>query len=109
MGGCAAASLPLLLAACAVEQSPTYAGYRPPSILTPGGLPLSTAVPPGHGVAILAPLSGPNAERGDALVKAAQLARRRRPARRRSMCATPAARRRARPLRRRRRWRPAPG
>ncbi len=36
VGGCAAAALPLLLAACAVEQSPTYAGYRPPSILTPG-------------------------------------------------------------------------
>ena len=74
LGGGAAAALPLLLSACVVEQSPTYSGYRPPSILTPGGAPLSTAVPAGHGVAILAPLTGPNAERGDALVKAAQLA-----------------------------------
>jgi hypothetical protein len=38
------------------------------------GGPLSTAVPAGRGVAILAPLSGPNAERGQALVRAAQVA-----------------------------------
>ena len=36
--------------------------------------PLSTAVPAGRGVALLAPLSGPNAERGQALVSAAQVA-----------------------------------
>jgi hypothetical protein len=36
--------------------------------------PLSTAVPAGRAVAILAPLNGPNAARGQALVQAAQLA-----------------------------------
>ena len=35
---------------------------------------LSTATPAGQGVAILAPLSGPNAERGQALVHAAEVA-----------------------------------
>ncbi len=36
--------------------------------------PLSTDVPRGRGVALLAPLSGPNAERGQALVAAARVA-----------------------------------
>ncbi|MCW3474736.1 hypothetical protein OL599_09080, partial [Rhodovastum sp. RN2-1] len=44
-----------------------------PTRLSLGGQP-STAVPAGRGVAILAPLSGPNAERGQALVRAAKLA-----------------------------------
>ncbi len=46
-------------------------GGRPTML---GGGTLSTAAPSGKRVAILAPLSGPNAERGNALVKAAQLA-----------------------------------
>jgi ABC-type branched-subunit amino acid transport system substrate-binding protein len=79
--------VPLLLAACVMEPPPTYSSYRPPSMLIPGGSalpsggmpgggtpPLSTAVPAGHGVGLLVPLTGPNAERGDALVKAADLA-----------------------------------
>lgn len=58
-----------LLAGCTSYQGgPGYAGPPP---LTPGfaGAPSS-----GRAVAILAPLTGPNAERGDALVKAARLA-----------------------------------
>ncbi len=55
-------------------QPSTYAGYGQPSIPGQAGAPLSTAVPAGRGIAMLAPLTGPNAERGDALVKAAQLA-----------------------------------
>ncbi len=61
------------LGGCASEQ-PTYAGQRPPSILVPGGVPLPVPGLPGRPVAILAPLSGGNAERGAALVRAAQLA-----------------------------------
>jgi ABC-type branched-subunit amino acid transport system substrate-binding protein len=38
------------------------------------GGPLPTAAPPGRGVALLAPLTGPNAERGAALANAAKLA-----------------------------------
>jgi branched-chain amino acid transport system substrate-binding protein len=70
-----------LLAGCVYEAEPNYSGQRPPSILYPGGaqlpgqapLPAATA-PQAPSIAILAPLSGPNAERGDSLVKAAQLA-----------------------------------
>ncbi len=69
-----------LLSGCIEEVAPTYAGGRPPSILYPGGTPPTAeapfppAGPPTAEIAILAPLTGPNAERGDALVKAAQLA-----------------------------------
>jgi branched-chain amino acid transport system substrate-binding protein len=65
----------LALAGCA--NSPlTRGGYPAGSVLggTVPGPALSTARPPGRGVAILAPLTGANAERGQALVRAAQLA-----------------------------------
>lgn len=71
---------PLWLAGC-TPQNGTYAGPVPPSI--PQSVP-GEALPPLSGpavpaqaerpVAILAPLSGPNAERGSALVNAAALA-----------------------------------
>jgi branched-chain amino acid transport system substrate-binding protein len=62
----------LALAGCGGAQP---GGTRlAPSALAPQGTGLSTTAPAGRGVAILAPLSGPNAERGQALVKAAQLA-----------------------------------
>ena len=57
----------LALAACGVSPEPTP--MRPTATQRP-----STAVPAGRGVALLAPLSGPNAERGRALANAAQLA-----------------------------------
>ncbi len=60
------------------------AGYVPPAAVLPPGqfaqpglgatVPLSPVAPAGGHVAILAPLTGPNAERGQALVQAAQLA-----------------------------------
>ncbi len=78
-----ALAAPLCLAGCASEE-PTYAGPRPPSILLPGGAPLPPLVQgpapapgplaPARPIAILAPLSGPNAERGTALVNGAELA-----------------------------------
>ncbi len=40
----------------------------------PGAAPLSIVAPPGRGVALLVPLTGPNAERGAALANAARLA-----------------------------------
>ena len=50
-------------------------GAAPPVAVRPVASPAaSTAAPAGRGVAILAPLTGPNAERGAALVRAAQLA-----------------------------------
>ena len=85
--------LALGLAACAQQTPGTYSGFRPPSslnqgkfapMIVPGG-PATSYAPltagggsggsnGGQRVAILAPLSGPNAERGQALVNAAQLA-----------------------------------
>ncbi len=56
------------LQACVVAPGPTGPGPR-----AGAGLPGAPA-PAGRGVAILAPLTGPNAERGAALVRAAQLA-----------------------------------
>lgn len=79
----------LALAACTTTVPETGAGGYPPSILNPGTLaaplprpqgtaapsgPVTAAAPAGRGVAILAPLTGANAERGQALVRAAQLA-----------------------------------
>jgi len=61
----------LALAACAV--SPPPAPLRGGPVARTAPLP-STLSPPGRGVALLAPLSGPNAERGRALAQAAQLA-----------------------------------
>ena len=64
----------LALAACAVSPEP--ASQRPAAVVrpvVPVGTP-SNVAPPGRGVALLAPLSGPNAERGKALAQAAQLA-----------------------------------
>jgi len=65
----------LALAACAVSPAPAprSAGFArsAPSAAMP--IP-STVAPPGRTVALLAPLSGPNAERGRALAAAAQLA-----------------------------------
>jgi ABC-type branched-subunit amino acid transport system substrate-binding protein len=72
----------LALAACTTVPE-TGAGGYPPSILNPGpsaapgAIPLTSApvpAPAGRAVAILAPLTGVNAERGLALVRAAQLA-----------------------------------
>jgi len=71
----------LALAACGGPDLPRPAAYAPlprlapaPPRPGPGTVPLSTAIPAGRGVAILAPLSGANAERGQALVAAAKLA-----------------------------------
>ncbi len=66
----------LLLAGCATGQGQYYGGDGAPSTLYPGGLvPGETATVGGaSAVAILAPLTGPNAERGATLVRAAQLA-----------------------------------
>ena len=77
----------LALAACTTVPETGAGGYRPPSILNPGtsAVPLAQplpgtaaqagpAAPAGRSVAILAPLTGANAERGLALVRAAQLA-----------------------------------
>ena len=50
-----------------------FGGASPNAPAEPSGTP-SPPVAAGHGVAILAPITGPNAARGDALVKAAQLA-----------------------------------
>jgi hypothetical protein len=61
----------LALAGCGGARS-GRGGYGPIALGGPGSL--STPAPAGRGVAILAPLTGPNAERGQALVKAAQLA-----------------------------------
>ena len=47
--------------------------FRPATGVLPNGRP-STVNTGGRGVALLAPLSGPNAERGQALVQAARLA-----------------------------------
>ena len=60
----------IALAACAGANSTRPAAFGPR--INRGNL--STAVPPGRSVAILAPLTGPNAERGASLVKAAELA-----------------------------------
>lgn len=47
----------------------------PPGIFPPANIPApSTSAPAGHGVALLVPLSGANAERGQALARAAKLA-----------------------------------
>ncbi len=62
----------LALAGCVGTAEVAPYAPRP---TTPGALPgAATRVPAGHGVAILAPLTGPNAERGQALVRAAQQA-----------------------------------
>ncbi len=64
----------LALAGCAVSPAP--APQRPGAVAraaAPAVVPSSVA-PAGRGVAVLAPLSGANAERGRALVQAAQLA-----------------------------------
>lgn len=65
----------LAVAGCATGTSPgRYGGgsyYPQPG---QGQAPLPTTAPPGRNVAILAPLTGPNAERGQALVNAAKLA-----------------------------------
>jgi ABC-type branched-subunit amino acid transport system substrate-binding protein len=71
----------LALGACVEGGSPTTA-YQPPGAYPrPPGQPLaggvgapSTSAPPGTHVALLAPVTGANAERGTALVQAAQLA-----------------------------------
>ncbi len=60
-------------------QTPGPPGYQtsqpPMPIEGPApGLPLSTAAPAGRAVALLAPLTGANAERGQALAQAAKLA-----------------------------------
>lgn len=64
----------LALAACAV--SPPPASQRPTAAVRPAAPSLtpSTVAPAGRTVALLAPLSGANAERGKALAQAAQLA-----------------------------------
>ena len=62
----------LALAACGVSPAP---GPYPDGFVRQGRAPTPSAVaPPGRGVTLLAPLSGPNAERGRALANAAQLA-----------------------------------
>jgi branched-chain amino acid transport system substrate-binding protein len=64
----------LALAAC-VGAPGRYSPFGGPYVGGSRGYsPLSTATPAGQGVAILAPLSGPNAERGQALVHAAEVA-----------------------------------
>ena len=62
----------LLLAGCATGPLQSYGGGGVPSTLAPGGGVASAGG--GGAVAILAPLTGPNAERGKVLVQAAQLA-----------------------------------
>jgi branched-chain amino acid transport system substrate-binding protein len=68
----------LLAVTLALQACVAAPGQRQPAGSVLGragaGVQASTAVPAGHGVAILAPLTGPNAERGQALVRAAQLA-----------------------------------
>jgi hypothetical protein len=69
----ATVALPAALAACVARDD------QPRPYLTGAGRPpgesgLSTTAPAGRTVALLAPLTGANAERGDQLVKAAQLA-----------------------------------
>jgi ABC-type branched-subunit amino acid transport system substrate-binding protein len=62
----------LAVAGCATAPYAPRGGYYPP-----GGAPgqsLSSVAPPGRTVALLAPLTGPNAARGEALVNAAKLA-----------------------------------
>ncbi len=59
------------LAACVAD--PGGAGYGRPALVT-GGAPSVPPGAPGGGVAILLPLTGPNAEVGQALLRAAQLA-----------------------------------
>ena len=66
----------LALAACGVSSGPSFVpggtarlGPSVRSVPVP-----STVAPPGRAVTLLAPLSGPNAERGRALANAAQLA-----------------------------------
>ena len=71
----------LALGAC-VETGPQTGGYfgQPPTALPPGALTPGAAAgpapaaPAGAHVALLAPVTGANAERGQALVQAAQLA-----------------------------------
>ena len=66
----------LALAACTVAPGavPT-AGAVPATLTAPGAHPVvPTGAAAGHGVAILAPLTGTNAELGQALVRAAQIA-----------------------------------
>lgn len=60
-----------LLAGCVTGPRQYYGGGGSPSTLYPNG---PIAAGRGGAVAILAPLTGPNAERGAALVRAAQLA-----------------------------------
>jgi hypothetical protein len=64
----------LALASCAVSPAP--APQRPATVARPAApvMAPSTVTPAGRTVALLAPLSGANAERGRALVQAAQLA-----------------------------------
>ena len=66
----------LALAGCGgapgYPRGPTQLGPTPYGAAPATGA--SNTVPAGRGVAILAPLSGPNADRGQALVRAAQLA-----------------------------------
>jgi branched-chain amino acid transport system substrate-binding protein len=64
----------LAVAGCATGQNYQRSGagyYNAPGA---GRAALPTTAPAGHNVAILAPLTGPNAERGAALVNAAKLA-----------------------------------
>lgn len=63
-----------LLAGCATSPYRPGTPYRPYSRPGAPAQPLSTNAPPGRTVALLAPLSGPNAARGQALVNAAKLA-----------------------------------
>ena len=60
----------LALQACVGVPTPT----RPLPSLQSALNPAQNAAPTGRGVALLAPLTGPNAERGQAMVRAAQLA-----------------------------------
>ncbi len=66
-----------LLAGCATGPMQSYGGNGAPSSLYPGSVgstALGGAAGGGRAVAILAPMSGANAERGTILVQAAQLA-----------------------------------
>lgn len=62
----------LALAGCETTL-PGIGGGQAPAALTPGAS-LTATGPVGGSVSLLAPLTGPNAERGQALVQAAQLA-----------------------------------